>query len=325
MPAKEITNALKVLIKETILSYILVTNPARAVLSPGKNHIRKEMLIVVIKRFMDDYYFGRMQEDFNFLPNVIKSFKGEVELFLRDNYFNLYYKGNSLARVDFKPDGKYEIKIHKEFVKGTSVEKDNRFLGKWKEKDDGYVYFIVEKDLLHPLLQKKYLDEFCSKVKKLNFKEELILEQMLITDNLMREDFLFIDRQVTDKEMNGKRMDLLALRQIECNKYSFIVIEVKLGNNSELSGNVADQLEYYIKHIEEYFDDYKKCYEENYKQKKAFGLIEKPSCKTIEIVEGVKGMVVICGYSVMAKEKIQNLLKNHSSLNVKQFYYELDL
>ncbi len=275
---------------------------------------------MIINRYIKE--FDRMKEDFKFLPDVIKSFKGEIELSLRQNYFNLYYKGNSLAKVNFEPDGKYELVIHKSFFEKTSAEKDERFL--IKKNDDGtYVHLMVEKGLLHPLLQKKYLAEFCSRVKKKNYSEELTLEQMIITDNLSRDDLLIIDRQVTDTKLKG-RLDLLALKKVEGNRFRFIVIEVKLGNNKELSSSVAGQLEGYIQHIEEHFEDYKTCYEKNYQQKKSLGLVENPF-DTIEIVPGVRGMVVVSGYSGIARKSIKELKKHHPSLAIQEIKYRLDV
>jgi hypothetical protein len=48
------------------------------------------------------------------------------------------------------------------------------------------------------------------------------------------EDLVIIDRQVTDEKLRLKRMDLLALKQVEYRKFGFWVIEVKLGNSPEL-------------------------------------------------------------------------------------------
>ena len=38
-------------------------------------------------------------------------------------------------------------------------------------------------NLLHPLFQKKYLNEILSNIKEENYSEELAFEQILITDN----------------------------------------------------------------------------------------------------------------------------------------------
>jgi hypothetical protein len=46
------------------------------------------------------------------------------------------------------------------------------------------------------------------KVKTINFQEEVIFEQMIMTDNVDRKDFIIIDRQILDETAKTK-MDLL--------------------------------------------------------------------------------------------------------------------
>ena len=55
---------------------------------------------MVINRFLNPTNFKRMKDDFKFLFEIIKDedFRGELDLALRDNYFNLYYIGNNFVR-----------------------------------------------------------------------------------------------------------------------------------------------------------------------------------------------------------------------------------
>jgi hypothetical protein len=53
----------------------------------------------MITRSIDENKFDRVCKDFGFLVERIHKEQGELDLRLRDNYFNLYYKGNSLAKV----------------------------------------------------------------------------------------------------------------------------------------------------------------------------------------------------------------------------------
>lgn len=145
---------------------------------------------------------------------------------------------------------------------------------------------------------------------------------MLITDNLNREDLILIDRQVTDTKLR-RRMDLLALKQTQKKKYQFLILEVKMGNNPELKDKVARQVSTYVNHIEENFSAYKSCYERNYLQKKAMGLIAKPDWETVEIVPSVQGLIVVGGYSVIAEKQIKNLESRYPELKVKLFKHEI--
>jgi len=160
------------------------------------------------------------------------------------------------------------------------------------------------------------------KVKTVNFQEEVIFEQMIMTDNVDRKDFIIIDRQISDKTDRTK-MDLLALVKQADSNYQFCVIEVKLGNNPELKGDVIDQLKGYIHRIEKNFEAYKECYEQNFKQKQELGLFEKSL--HINIIHGVEGIVVILGYSGLAQKSIALLKGKDPSIKILHLKNVIDL
>jgi len=278
---------------------------------------------VIIKRFFNPTNFKRMKGDFKFLLKMIKDkdFIGELDLALRDNYFNLYYKGNSLAKVVFSKGNSYKISINEKFFSNTGAYHDTRFSA---AKKGDYFEINLDTKLLHPFFQKKYINQFISNIREVNNGEEITLEQAIITDNLDREDIILIDRQIADKDFK-KRMDLLALRQLgkDKNEYGFCVIEVKLGNNPQLKDEVANQLNDYVSHIEKYFDDYRDCYEKQYEQKRELGLIIGPKYNSIKIARPVKGLIVVVGYSGIAKTQIAQLKSKYPILDVKSFVYSL--
>jgi len=279
---------------------------------------------MIIERFLNQKNLTRMKSDFKFLIKMIQGedYMGEFDLSLRDNYFNLYYKGNSLAKVIFGKGDSYKISINEKFFSETSAAKDNCFPPAVKK--GAYSEIGLNNKLLHPFFKKKYIKQFISKIRKVNNGEEITLEQAIITDNLEREDIIIIDRQIRDKDFK-ERMDLLALRQVKENKneYNFCVIEVKLGNNPELKDEVAKQLARYVSHINKNFDDYKYCYEKQYEQKKELGLIIGPKYKSIKIIQPVKGLIVVVGYSGIAKAQIAQLKSKYPILDVKSFVYSL--
>ena len=274
----------------------------------------------MIQRYFSDENFKRIQKDFAFLLNMIQTSYGEYDLSIRDDYFNIYYKGNSLAKVTFKKNDCYQVSIHSKFFENTSAD-NQKYYKDFKKSNDYYIIDLSAKQL-HPFFQKKHLTQIASKIKSVNNGEEIGFEQALITDNLNSEKVIFIDRQVTDTIMPGK-LDLLALKQVEGNKYHFLISEVKLGNNAELKEDVASQLNKYINHLKQNFIDYKACYEKHYYQKKKLGLFEKPSFAQIEIEEPVEGIIIVGGYSGIAKTQIESLVKKYPNLYVRHFKYEL--
>jgi hypothetical protein len=273
---------------------------------------------MIIKRYFSENNLKRVSQDFKFLVNLVNTSYGEFDFALRNNYFNIYYKGNSLAKVEPKKENFYKISIHTKFFNKTKADNPNFYTLK---KDSNSI--ILTSKQLHRFFQRSHLIEFASRIKKVNNGEEIDFEQSLITDNLNRGDFIFIDRQVTDTELKRKRLDLLALKQIKGNEYKFVVSEVKLGNNSELKSKVASQVDGYIKHIKDNFPDYKECYEKHFKQKRKLGLINKPAIDFINIIKPVEGLILVGGYSGIAIKQINELKTIYPHLEVKQFINEI--
>lgn len=114
-----------------------------------------------IKRYFNDQQFHRIQHDFAFLFPMLGDFKGETELAFRENYMNLYYRGNSAAKIRVKQNECYEISINNKFYP-ESMKKDQRFK---PIPSENYQVLLVKPDLLHPLLQKRYLNDIFSKLK----------------------------------------------------------------------------------------------------------------------------------------------------------------
>ena len=119
-----------------------------------------------------------------------------------------------------------------------------------------------------------------------------------------------------------RRLDLLGLRRLESGRYGFVVIEVKLGKNRELSEAVAEQLERYMRHIrDEAPQAYARCYEKTYAQKRHLGLITGVSMPDEIEIDGseVEGLVVVGGYWQQAEAQKERLIKDHPSLKVLIF------
>lgn len=274
---------------------------------------------MVISRYLSEPNLQRMQSDLKFLLNTLDNYKGELDIAIRDNYFNIYYKGNSLAKIAFRSSGLYEVGIHAKFLTNTGM------MQHFSKPQGAYFLASLDKESLHSVLQKKHIAQLCSNIKHVNNGEEITFEQMVITDNLNRDDYVIIDRQITDKELGRKRMDLLALKRAgDGNEFQFEVVEVKMGNNPELENEAANQLTGYMNHIQTNFSDYKYCYEHHYKQKKLLalpGLAFTPP--TIEIIPEVKGVVYVCGYSGIAKGYLRTLKNNHPNIRVKQSQFSL--
>jgi hypothetical protein len=271
----------------------------------------------VISRYLSPATYEAVRNDFVFLIDKIKESGFEYGLQIRDDYFNLYYKGNSIGKISYKSGQKvYEIKIHRKFVDDSIVKRFSPMVVK------DYAVFVLPSKQLHPLFSSKNLLSMGQRVKAVQFQEEIVFEQMLLTDNIGRKDLIIIDRQVVDRHSSTK-MDLLALKRNDAGKYQFCILEVKLGNNLELKEMVFAQLSGYIDRIAKNFQQYKECYEKNVAQKRGLGLL--PDVSEVDIVEGVMGVVVVGGYSGLAEKSIGELKTRHPEIKVLHIKNVIDL
>lgn len=273
----------------------------------------------IISRYLSPETFKAVKRDFGFLIEKIGQSGFEYGLQIRDDYLNLYYKGNSLGKISYrKSKDLYEVRIHRKFAEGIGETVRKRF--KYSPDKDYFVFTITGKQL-HPLFSSRNLLLMGQKVKDVGFQEEIVFEQMLMTDNSDRDDLVIIDRQVVDRN-NSTKMDLLAVKRNDAGNYQFCVLEVKLGNNLELKEKVSFQLAGYIKRIEENFYAYKDCYEKNISQKQELGLLRRDF--KVNIVNGVLGFVVVGGYSGLAKKSIAELGSRHPGIKVIPIENKID-
>ena len=270
----------------------------------------------IISRYLAEEKLDRVKSDFGFLIDRVLHSGYEYDLQLRDDYFNLYYKGNTIGKISCKSDGSYTIEINCKFIK-DSIRNGFQF-----QENKGNLHFVLPCNKLKSFYSASNIKSMSQKVKQVNFQEEITFEQMLMTDNVGRLDLIIIDRQVMDRK-HATKMDLLALVQKKHEDYQFCVLEVKLGNNPELKGEVTGQLDGYMNRISENFDAYKKCYETNFRQKQFLGLFD--GNININIVPAVTGIIVVGGYAGIAEKSIKELRRNNPDVKVLHLKNRIDL
>ncbi|GAB6059051.1 hypothetical protein [Desulfonatronum parangueonense] len=271
-----------------------------------------------ISRFFSDRHLEMVASDFQSLFTKICNSCGDLDFQIRNNYFNIYYRGNSLAKVT--PNiikNSYKVEVDKKFHLKSIIERlnDRRFPVENIFSENGKSDIaVVESSYIYAFFQSKVIQKIMKKIKDANYSEEMYFEQTLITDNSKNKDFIIIDRQVSFPGNNRSKIDLLALRNHN-NIYKFVILEVKLGNNPELSGNVANQIESYISLAKNNIDSMKECYKKNYQQKRVLGVIgDETWPKAVEIGNEVEGVIVVGHYSGLAENNIQTLLSKHPNL-----------
>ena len=126
----------------------------------------------VIKRYISNgEAFEDIKNDFKFLVDKIKKSGFEYDLQIRDNYFNLYYKGNSIGKIVYKKNsGQYEITIHHKFVNNKIIDKFADDKTKKIANNDrdlkSYLKFNIHRSKLHAFLSTQNLNSIYNKVKE---------------------------------------------------------------------------------------------------------------------------------------------------------------
>jgi hypothetical protein len=77
-----------------------------------------------LRHYLGEAALNMTLEDMGFLLRQIRGSDGEFDLQLRNGYFNIYYQGNSLAKVTPKPRTKsYVFEVNKAFGLGKIIGK----------------------------------------------------------------------------------------------------------------------------------------------------------------------------------------------------------
>lgn len=237
----------------------------------------------------------------NFMKDLTNSFLSEIinrvrkdkdlDLQIRENYLNIYYKGNSLLKLTEKPTQKYKVEIHE------------KFCGDWN-----IPYLYDQQTTQEFLKQLPLLKENSILTEKLSL--EIEYEQLLIRANNLEQrnnnEYFIIDRQYTS---DSGRFDLMGIfwngeYRRKDQKVPLCFMEVKFALNSDLK-TVHEQIDRYYQKIKSDIQNISQEAEVILKQKLALGLMNKDQArmdamKTLKIsekIEDVQFIIVLIDYN----------------------------
>jgi len=162
---------------------------------------------------------------------------------IRDGYINIYFKGNSILKLN--ENGTYEI--HKKFVKGTSL---SRFV------------FLSPSDVKNYLNNIPLIKYNVISVKSKRPTLEIEYEQLMIRSNNLNKnvnsEIYLTDRQYTDN-INNSRFDLSGFFWSRKNRkrnqtVPLIFIEVKYSLNPDIS-DIDKQIDKYYNAVKSNISD----------------------------------------------------------------------
>jgi len=266
--------------------------------------------------------------DLSFLADMARKSHGDLWFAIREHRVSLYHQGKLVCTVNFVPrTGRaastyprpYNVGFGRRFTEPTKPKSGWAPLGEWDLADQiddlagckgrrsgSYSYYNLDAAGLKRVITPAVVKRLCAAIRAINYGGEITFEQLLVAQNPPRPDFLVIDRQIADShpKFARQRMDVLALRRVAGDEFSFVVIELKLGNNPAAWGEVVGQTKRYVDHIEhDVAEEYCATYAKMYEQLAQFGLIGSEMPRTITIRPDRPEGVVVIGYADKALEE----------------------
>jgi len=129
---------------------------------------------MVISRYLSKETYEAVKRDFCFLIEKLEPSGFEYGLQIRDNYLNLYYRGNSLGEIAYRKSKKlYKIRINHKFVEGIgSVIR--RFKHSRKRT---MLYLLLRVNNCILFLAQKICHQWHGRLKKFSFKRKSFLNR----------------------------------------------------------------------------------------------------------------------------------------------------
>lgn len=190
------------------------------------------------RKFMDALTQG-------FLRPILSTVKKDkdLDLQIRNNYINIYYKGNSILKLTELDEetNQYKADIHAKFLDGIGDIENQVVNDTWVKR---YLEYLP-----------KFKDNILSNGKK---SMEIEYEQLIIRANNLEErvnsEYFIIDRQYVGEKESSDRFDLTGIYWSGKNrkrgqKVPLVCMEVKYSLNKDIQ-EIDEQLNRYYVHLE---------------------------------------------------------------------------
>lgn len=300
-----------------------------------------------ISRHLDpEGLLWKHRADLQFLAAMARNSGDKLQFAIRDGRVTLYHQGNLVCTVLAAPakyGRPYKVAFGDRFVAPTHprggweplgehwdlLDKIAEAAGSEGRLSGGYWYFNVTAGEMRHALDPAIVKRVMAAVRAIDYGGEIGFEQLFIAANQPRPGFIILDRQVADShpDFRRQRMDVLALRRDDASgQYKFVVVELKLGANPAVEGDVIAQCRRYADHLSgDVAADYAATYRLNYEQMRAFGFYRGAGMPaTVKIETGGVGKVVVIAHAAPGLDAtIERLQKDNPDVHVHSLGFRL--
>lgn len=247
----------------------------------------------------------------NFILQFERKHRKSFMVEIRDDFLDLYFLGHTIevrkkengycliASNEFNPE-KLLSKVPDKIIKQYGPKKWQIFFNdiksyKWFEE---IMASAIAKIVAH---KEGAISEGVSEVNH-------FIDNRAIGKN----GILVIDRQVVYPRATRCRIDLLGVKRLNGNKFTFAVIELKNKNNKEIESVFTRQTKEYIDLVYDKYEDFRVTYKNILKQKIKLGLLKSIDCEIVPKNEiskkDIEGLVILDNYNIKSDLKSNGLL-----------------
>jgi hypothetical protein len=263
--------------------------------------------------FMHELLEGKLNPILQFEHKHRQYFMVEI----RNNFLDLYFLGHGIEVKRRRSLGEYYLSASNRFnpkpilsddLKG--IVKDYGHRKRWQISFDDIAKEPPEafNEIMTKLLLK------IVEHRKGNISEG-VSEINHFIDNraIAKNGILVIDRQVVYPRTREGRIDLLCLKRLKSGKFTFVVLELKNKNNTDIAHVFTDQVKRYVDIVFNHYEDFKKTYEKVIKQKIELGLLRRIRCEIASknkiSKRDIEGIAVLDSYNIKSDLKDNGLLQ----------------
>jgi len=259
--------------------------------------------------FLHDLKEGKLHSILKFERKHRKSFMVEI----RNNFLSLYFLGHGIEVKRIK--AKYYLIASNTFnPKSRLPDKLKKIVKSYGTNTWQISFDDIEKENSHSF--NKIMTSIILKIveyKKGDISEGVSEINHFIDNRAVgKNGILIIDRQVVYPGSKKGRIDLLGLKRLNNGKFTFVVLELKNKNNTEIANVFTNQVKRYVDLVYDEYEDFRLTYEEVLKQKIKLGLLKPIKCKIAPKKEiskrDIEAIVILDNYNIKSDLKDDGLL-----------------
>ena len=260
--------------------------------------------------FLHDLKEGKLHSILKFERKHRKSFMVEI----RNKFLSLYFLGHGIEVKRIKAEY-YLIASNTFNPKSRLPDKLKKIVKSYGTNTWQISFDDIEKENSHSF--NKIMTSIILKI--VEYKKGDISEGVSEINHFIdnrtagKNGILIIDRQVVYPGSKKGRIDLLGLKRLNNGKFTFVVLELKNKNNTEIANVFTNQVKRYVDLVYDEYEDFRLTYEEVLEQKIKLGLLKPIKCKKIapkkEISKrDIEAIVILDNYNIKSDLKDDGLL-----------------